>query len=235
MSIKIEFSRYDGLEDLFPPVPASKDLPEWYQNAQSYWNDSKRPQKDKAFTTVKKCMPVFDSLTSGYLIRTNQDIYVDQTENGPYFHWREDVSPLPGKLPLITQHSAFQAQEHPLNKYNNQLKIDNPWLIKTPKGYSCLFIPPVHRHKTIVILPGVVDTDSYYERIHFPFNFIEKGFEGMIPAGTPIAQVIPFKRESYKMEVTKPDINKQLATGMKTASRLFDAYRNLFWSRKEYK
>jgi hypothetical protein len=235
MSIKIEFSRYDGLEDPFPPLPASKYLPEWYQNAQSYWNDTKKPQREQPFTTVKKCIPVFDSITSGYILRTNQDMYVDQTDNGPYFHWREDASPKPGKLPLISEHSEFQAQGHPLNDYGYQLKLDNPWLIKTPKGYSCMFIPPMHRENPIVILPGVIDTDRYYERVHFPFNLKEKNFEGMIPAGTAIAQVVPFKRESYKMEVTKPDTQKQLSTGMKTGSKLFDAYRNLFWVRKEYK
>lgn len=235
MSIKITFSRYDGLDDPFHPVPASKALPEWYQSAQSYWNDKKEPQKDRAFTTVKKCIPVFDSITSGYLIRLGQDVFVEQTESGPYFHWREDAVKSPESLPMITEHSSFQAQGHPLNQFGYQLKIDNPWLINTPKGYSCMFIPPMHRDNQIIILPGVVDTDVYYERVHFPFNFKDKDFNGMIPAGTPIAQVIPFKRESYYMSITEPDKKRQLNTGLRTGAKLFDAYRNIFWNRKEYK
>lgn len=234
MSIKIEFSRFDGIEDPFHPIPASKMLPEWYKNASSYWNDKKIPQRDMPFTTVKKCVPVFDSITSGYFILTNQDIYIEKTEDGPYFHWREDSVISDKSIPLITEHTAFQAQGHPDNQFGYQLKFDNPWLIKTPKGYSCMFIPPVHRENQIIILPGVVDTDSYYERVHFPFNLKDKDFEGMIPAGTPLVQVIPFRRDKFKMEITQPDKKAHKKNAIIASSKIFDAYRNNFWNRKEY-
>ena len=232
MSVKIEFSRFDGVEDIFPPIPANMDLPQWYKDAQSYWNDTKRPMRNRSFTTIKRCVPILDALSAGYLLRTNQDLFVEQLDDGPYIHWREDAVQ---KTALITEHDAFQVQNHPLNQYGYQLKMDNPWLIKTPKGYSCMFVPPMHRDNQIIILPGVVDTDEYYERVHFPFNFKDKNFEGMIPAGTPIVQVIPFKRESYKYSITQPIEKEHKHNAMKASSKIFDAYRTLFWHRKEYR
>lgn len=233
MAVKIEFSRYDGLEDIYPPIPANQMLPTWYKEAQSYWQDQKRPLRDQPYVTIKKCVPVLDSMSSGYILRLGQDIFIEQQSDGPYIHWRTDAVNSQGSL--ITEHAEFQVQQHPDNQYGYQLKIENPWLIKTPKGYSCMFLPPMHRENQILILPGVVDTDSYYERVHFPFNLKDKDFDGLIPAGTPIVQVVPFKRESYKMDVVQPDKKLHQKNGLIASSKLFDAYKNNFWHRKEYR
>lgn len=233
MAKKIKFSRYDNAEVAYQPAPSSKFLPEWYKNAQSYLNDEKKPNVGLPFVTIKKCIPVFDAITAGYMIVLNRDMYVQQLEDGPYFHWRtEDKEE---KEDVLTEHHEFQVQGHPDNNLGYQLKIENPWLIKTEPGYSCMILPPLHRDNDIVILPGVVDTDKYYQTINLPFNLKFKDFEGMIEAGTPIAQVIPFKRESFVMSVVPLDSNQKLSTQRAVASKLFDAYKNIFWSRKDYK
>lgn len=234
MAKKIEFSRYDDTEGVYNPAPSSKFIPEWYKEAKSYANDVKKPSKDQAFSTIKKCVPVFDALTAGYMIVLQQDFYVEQTENGPYFHWRSE-NENQKDTDVLSSHSPFQAQKHPENNLGYQLKIENPWIIKTEKGYSCMFLPPMHRDNQIIILPGIVDTDTYYEKVALPFNLKDKYFEGMIEAGTPIAQVIPFKRESYEMSITPLDKEKNFRNQRTVASKLFDAYRNIFWSRKEYR
>ena len=196
MPKSIYFSIIDDAESLYNPVPAGKLIPEWYKNAKSYLNNEKKPSIDQAFVTIKKCVPVFDSMTAGYLILLGRDIYCEQTETGPFFHWRTEGDEESGKV--LTQHVEFQVQDHPDNTLGHQLKIENQWMIKTDPGYSCLIIPPMHRDNQIVVLSGIVDTDKYYEKINLPFNLKNDKFEGMIEAGTPIAQIIPFKRESYK-------------------------------------
>lgn len=232
MAKKIYFSKIDGTESVYNPIPANKLIPEWYKKAKSYLNDKKKPNMDQAYTTVKKCVPVFDSITAGYLILLGRDVYCEQVESGPFFHWRTESDK---ENEFLTQHSDFQAQGHPDNVLGHQLKFENEWVIKTEPGYSCLIIPPMHRDNKIVILPAIVDTDKYYEKINLPFNLQDNNFEGMIEAGTPIAQVIPFKRESYEMKVVPVDKEKSLYNQKIVSSKLFDAYRNLFWSRKEYK
>lgn len=234
MAKKIEFSRYDDTEAVYLPAPSSKFLPEWYKQAKSYLNDEKKPNNNEAFSTIKRCVPVFDAITMGYMIVLGQDMYCEQTKSGPYFHWRSEGAGNEGD-DVLTQHTYFQHQNHPDNNLGHQLKIENPWIIKTEPGYSCMVIPPMHRDNKIVILSGVVDTDSYYEKINLPFNLKDKNFEGMIEAGTPIAQIIPFKRESYKMSVVPLDKKRSFKNQRTVASRLFDAYRNNYWIRKEYK
>jgi hypothetical protein len=233
MAKKIYFSIIDDTESLYNPTPASKLIPEWYKNAKSYLNNDKKPSIDEAFVTIKKCVPVFDSMTAGYLILLGRDIYCEQTETGPFFHWRTEGDEESGRV--LTQHVEFQVQGHPDNTLGHQLKIENQWMIKTEPGYSCLIIPPMHRDNQIVVLSGIVDTDKYYEKINLPFNLKNDNFEGMIEAGTPIAQVIPFKREPYKMEVVPIDKKRSANNKRAVSAKLFDAYRNIFWARKEYK
>ena len=49
-------------------------------------------------------------------------------------------------------------------------KFINKWLIKTPPGYSCLFVKPLNHFETrFEIISGVVDTDTYINTINFPF------------------------------------------------------------------
>ena len=53
----------------------------------------------------------------------------------------------------------------------------------------------MHRESVFTIMDGIVDTDSYNALVNFPFFLNDWSYEGLIPAGTPMAQVIPFKRE----------------------------------------
>jgi hypothetical protein len=86
------------------------------------------------------------------------------------------------------------------------------------------------------ILPGIVDTDEYYAPINFPMVINDPNFEGLIPKGTPIAQVIPFKRESWKMEIGgEKELAEQEKVGQKLLTKFFDRYKTMFRANKEYK
>lgn len=63
----------------------------------------------------------------------------------------------------------------------NAGKFTNKWLIKTPPGYSCLFIKPMNRlEPRFDIIPGVVDTDTYVNVINFPFILNKKDEQFLI-------------------------------------------------------
>ena len=86
------------------------------------------------------------------------------------------------------------------------------------------------------ILPGIVDTDQYTAPVNFPFVFNDPSFEGLIPKGTPIAQVIPIKRESWGIKIgNQKDYNEQRKNSIKLQTKFFDRYKSMFWTRKEYK
>jgi hypothetical protein len=139
----------------------------------------------------------------------------------------------------IEFHPHQQLGEYPNSEKKPVLadypKWMNAWSIKTPPGYSCLFTQPFHRNSVFTILDGVVDTDTYTAPVHFPFTFNDWGFEGLIPAGTPIAQVIPFKRESWEMEIGKEIENEESKkVTVKLHTKFFDSYKSQFRQIKEY-
>lgn len=229
----IKFTKTIGsISDEYAPVPASRVIPEWFKKTKPYLNDSGKQELDSSFQpqeSIKKCMPVFDALTAGYVIPTYHDLWVKKNDNGDIVYITSgDVN--------INFHPVIQAPYHPKMNHHPYPKWDNPWAIETPKGYSCLFIPPVHGgNKYFTIVEGIVDTDMYPSPVLFPFVLNDVNFEGLIPAGTPMVQVIPIKRDEWNMEMgTDEDRFKSYEIKNKLTSVFFDRYKKFFWNRKSY-
>ena len=229
MSKAIKFSNTSGWKDLEKPQPASAFIPDWYKNVESYIGGKKTTDgKGMSMATIKRCMPVFDAITAGYIITSPADVMVTIKDGHQNFEW--------ANFGLISFHPIEQAPEHPARKPYQYPKWNNPWGIKTPKGYSTMFIQPMHRESVFTILPGIVDTDIYTAQVNFPFVVNDPNFEGLIPKGTPIAQVIPFKRDAWKMEFGgQEELTEQINITTKLNTKFFDRYKTMFWSRKEYK
>lgn len=226
--MKIKFTNISGI-DIDLPQPAYKLIPDWYKETNSYLTESKIPDGQGGTTaTIKKCMPVFDAMTAGYIISLPADVYVSIKDGGQYFEW--------ATLGLVDFHPIVQAPNHPERKPYAYPKWMSPWAIKTPKGYSTLFTQPMHRESVFTILPGIVDTDDYYAPVNFPFVINDPKFEGYISKGTPICQVIPFKRDKWQIEFgTKNDVAEQIKITQKLHLKFFDRYKQMFWTRKEFK
>ena len=230
MTVKITFLNTNENLSIYPPKPASQVIPDWYKQMNSYLTNKKFPLKDGLTSaTIKRCMPVFDAVTAGYIIFTDADISVTEAERGKQYYWSRGLG--------VNSHPFVQAAGHPrISPQEGALKIVNTWTIQTPKGYSCLFLNPLHREKLpINIYEGVVDTDTYHLPVQFPCQLTDPNFEGIIPAGTPIVQVIPFKRESFEMEITKQNEAYKDKITNKLNLTFFDKYKDRFWSRKEYR
>jgi len=222
----ITFIKCLDVSDEFQPIPAKDCLPEWYKKQQSYIDQKKRPDGSGNTTaTIKKCMPVFDAMSAGYIIFSPVDLYVSRKEDGQtWYEWPS--------LDIITFHSKNQADKYPSTQISFP-KWTNAWGIKTEPGYSVLFINPMHHDSPIRILEGIVDCDQYVAPVNFPFILADENFEGLIPAGTPIAQVIPFPRTSYKMEILFDSRAAHECT-RNLKSKFFDSYKIQFWKKKEY-
>lgn len=226
----IIFTNTANIPEDFTPKPASKFIPDWYRNLESYTIKEKKPDGNAGTTaTAKRCMPIFDAITAGYIIVSPADVYVSQRDGVPYYEWAH--------FDLIQFHPAGQAPEHPhRNGHMAYPKWINHWAIKTPKGYSTLFVQPFHRGSVFSILPGVVDTDTYTAPVNFPFVLNDLKFEGIIPAGTPIAQVIPYKRETWEMQLgSEQEFIEQININNKLKTKFFDRYKTMFRANKEYK
>ena len=242
--MEIIFTNTLDVHQAYAPTPASSCVPEWYRDMESYVNGVKKPNGEGKNTgTIKRCMPVFDAITCGYILYTPTDVYVSQRptldtqgndtgKTAPWYEWPS--------LEQIAFHPYIQAPHHPnkggLSEDGLYPKWVNPWSIKTPKGYSALFTQPMHRESPFTILDGIVDTDTYYAPVNFPFVLNDWNFEGLIPAGTPMAQVIPFKRDSWTMKLgDETERNSQSKVSSYLRSSFFDSYKNKFRQPKHYR
>jgi hypothetical protein len=115
-------------------------------------------------------------------------------------------------------------------------KFNNPWIVQTSKGYSTLFTNPLNRWSDVEIISGVVDTDTYYQHINFPFVWRgkEEG-EFIIKKGDPLIQCIPFKRQRFSTACDKVDESKFLKNLAIFSNSRLDSYKNQFWNKRSKK
>lgn len=216
------------------PIPSIKLVPEWYKNITPLINGSKKlsflPGTGSPNITIKKCVPFLDAITIGYMAVLEDDILVEKLNGFPYLSWRSS------KEVLITNHALEQYDGIPIPKeYSTAIfKWNNNWTIELPKGYSAYFTHPNNRFDLpFTTLSGVVDCDAYNVPVQFPF-MIRDDFEGIVKAGTPICQIILFKREAWKS--SKEIFNNEKSyVNQRLFNRIFiSAYKKLFWSKKTY-
>jgi hypothetical protein len=247
---EIEFSAH---EDYFAlkedyPIPTKLNIPEWY----------KKLDHEVTRLTIKGCMPFLDTLTSGYLLKIPQDFYLRHNvenknkEDKPFkdsfqTFGLHQVSQLLNAKSInlnsgLDTHSINQLGESPLIEKNKNLpfyKILNPWKIKTPKGYSCLFLPPLNNSDDrFSIIPGIVDTDTFPNEINFPIVINGDKYpilETTIKKGTPYVQIIPFKREPWKMSIKKRKQKEVQISRLFYGLKLLHVYKEKYWSKKIWK
>ena len=242
----IEFSAH---EDYFAlkedyPTPIKLNIPDWY----------KKLEHNMESITIKGCMPFLDSLTAGYLLKMPQDFHVKHNVENK--HGLKDsfqtfglhsMSQALGENYLnlnsvIDVHPIKQVEGAPFIEKNKNLpfyKIYNPWKIKTPKGYSCLFVPPLNNSDDrFSIIPGIVDTDTFPNEINFPIVINGDKYpilETLIKKGTPYVQIIPFKRDPWKM-ICKTRNHKEIQNSrLFYGLRLLNIYKDRYWNKKSWK
>ena len=226
---EIEFISNKNVLPEYLPLPCIKFLPNWFLTT-SLFKDNReglRAYEDGLNTTIKHCVPILDTVYNGYYILTENDIWVDQKDNKPTFLWKLDGT-------TIKEHSLSEIGINLIedNYFEIPYSFISSWGIKTPPGYSSFILHPMNDvEMPFRCMSAIVDTDTYNLPLNFAF-FIKKDFVGLIPAGTPIVKVMPFKRDSWKMKISQ---NKKLENqARKFNSLIYRSYRNQFWSPKKF-
>jgi hypothetical protein len=218
------------------PTPASKNVPDWWKSVPPYFHLDDRNNKSFnlfggiANATFKKCVPMLDALVSGYIIHLWSDVQIVQEANGPSIKWRVSKD-------VFSQHGALSGLvESPAGYSSDVFKYHNAWNPRTPSGYSVMVTQPFgYRDTPFHAVPGIVDSDKDSPSMLLPPVWIKEGFEGIVEKGTPIAQVIPFKRESWKAEFSSLSPGElQKLEDKHFNSTLINHYIKNIWSKKEY-
>jgi hypothetical protein len=218
----------------FPkPSACVKQIPEWYKDQPSFFG---KEEERLANLTVKKCIPFFDSMSMGYFLKMPVDLYINTKNNNVQCTISKDFSAIENIL--ISWHLSDRISHYPIDSdiYLKDLFRINPmWMTKTPPGYSTLFTSPMHQgHSPLKVIEAVVDTDNFLTAGLNSF-FLQKDFEGTIKQGTPIIQVIPFKRENWEISIDMDHDPEEISKQRKKGKGLYpNAYRKNAWEKKNF-
>ncbi len=185
------------------PSPIIKTLPNWYRKADRFATNPatgkpwEMPDGSGKIPTWKACPAVFDIMGSGYVYKTPCDIEVFIDSMGMVQIKIEDER----SKDFIQERSPMPQFKHPHGYHDKHFAWWADWAVELPDGYSALYTQPFNRFELpFLTTSGIIDNDKVKLPGTMPF-FIIKGFTGTIPAGTPYAQILPFKREHWESEV----------------------------------
>jgi len=228
-----------SLESKSLPKPVIKTIPGWYRKADRFAKDESTgnfyigPDGGK-IPTWKACPAIFDIMGSGYSLNTPCDIDFFQGSNGLEFK----VASVKYS-DFIQSRSEMPQFEHPKGYYKNHFAWTCDWQIKLPEGYSALYSQPFNRFELpFLTVSGIVDNDKVNMPGSMPF-FIVDGFEGTIPAGTPYAQLLPFKRENWESDIVEQNDGSEIMIQSIENSKIYrkpdgGIYKNEVWEPRKY-
>jgi hypothetical protein len=234
---EIEFVALDkySFEVCPKPFPASQALPQWWKDATPYIKgpgnlDGKKiiVENLESNASFKKCTPMLDLLSSGYIVPLWADVQI-RIENGlPLISWRVQKD-------VFSLHSV-QEVEIPNGYQKTQFKFSNQWVPKLPKGYSALIIAcPGYPNNPFRTMQAIIDYDKTTHPLSPPM-FLKEGFEGILEKGTPMFQIIPFKRDNWKAKFSFLENGQHLINiDRDIRATMVNNYVKNFWEKKTYK
>lgn len=221
------------------PEPIIKSIPDWYRKADrfakkpdgEYWQD---PAIGGKIPTWKACPAIFDIMGTGYTLRTPCDIEFIKGDFGSIDFKISD----PKYKDFCTKREPMPQFHQPEGYYAIHFAWFPDWAIETPEGYSVLYSQPFNRFELpFLTTSGIIDNDKVNLPGSMPF-FLQKGFSGILPAGTPYAQMLPFKREDWEHEIVIEKASKLQSKNMENSAKYRKPdggiYKNEVWSKRTY-
>ena len=116
------------------------------------------------------------------------------------------------------------------------IKFNSFWTIELEPGWSLFATHPVNRDDLpFRLITGLVDADLFHDGgINFPAIWLEPDFSGVLPKGTPVAQVFAVPRNVPELEFESFDEPHQRAYE-KTVAQVLESpnvYRKHFRARR---
>ena len=194
--MNITFRCDPALIELLPrPVPAKAVLPDWLRAMAPRVMSGVH---QRSIRTVKQCPPFVDAMTHGFMLLLPCDVTVAAGQFS--WDWLLPALTVAGhpRAPL-SFHVPEQIAGSPLaHGVQSAIKFTSFWTIELEPGWSLMAVHPVNRlDLPFRTLTGLVDADRFNEvGINFPAVWVDAGFEGVLPRGTPFAQCYPVPREA---------------------------------------
>ena len=234
---------------LMPPQPAKMYMPEWYRKSEMFISKKTGMTTDKNDPDLsgglKSCVPFLDAMISGYMMTTWHDINVitdDYGTNFDYVRFNQRINDYetlpPSEIVSIVgerKGDSGAMMPRPAGHMQNHFIWRSEWGIRLPRGWSLMVTHPYNRFDLpFTTVTGFVDSDKFWTNGNLPF-FLKEGFNGIIPAGTPFAQLIPVKRQSWIAYSSIFSHKYARHLGDEARAVKYGYYRENNWDKKSYR
>jgi hypothetical protein len=223
----IRFAAIHGAYNYSPVarIKLASDLsnqPDWLKKQKNYENS-----RDKFLN----CPGMADYLKAGYIIPAWGNIKI-KANRADTITIVDSHNPIvtPMNYKLVDGLVPIESSVKP-----KVTKIVAPWAIFTKPGYSAYLLPAIYHSpflKDLYVYSGIVDYDDFTV-CNFLFTALRE-CEIEIPVGTPLLQVIPFKREDITAVSMRGSIVDQEKSAFHFPQKLKAAYRKFCHKRKKY-
>jgi hypothetical protein len=214
------------------PRPAKSFYPKWVKEMPHTFINRNNVEAPYA----NYCMPFTDSFITGYIQELPCDVEFKKEllPDGGYqviYRWANNFVP-------VSTRNEKDGSPNFFPKFPGYEHLDFQWMTfwepKTPPGYSTFYMHPANRFDLpFLTMNGITDTDGWPIGGPIPF-LLKEGWEGVIPAGTPIIQMLFIKREDWHS--SKGVYDEEWDRGLQyQVRRVFkNGYKKLFWHKKVY-
>jgi len=186
----------------FKPVLAKTVSPDWWKKMKIF-----QAVRGRRAQTIRACPAMHDWLKSGWYILANRDMEILVGQD------REGLAD-ENYITRDASDSGYSSPSHPSDQFDNAFdyikngkghvkdafKMRNPWNIITPAGYSTFYLEPfLFQNDYFATWQGIIDTDRFNTNLdNSQIIFYPKTEESFtITKGTPLVQIIPYKREEW--------------------------------------
>ena len=194
----IRFTPVDNrLMESPPTVNSISQPPQWFK------------QIGKHQGSLRKCAGTIDFLSAGVTLPAWTNFRFRPDGNGTWEYGADEFSPEAG-IANISGFGYESTGECPMTSVRKletgqYPKIVNPWRFETAPGWSTMILPVYWEpNENYTVVPAVVHTD-FYHLANVVLNITTDRAFG-IKHGTPLVQLVPFKRNA---DFEKIDFNDE--------------------------
>jgi len=215
-------------------VSSARSVPQWFKEIPRVFKNN----DGENVPTAKHCFPFIEAFTTGYLLLTPEDYVVSRVEDGK--------ATISSETTIIPERNPKTIGDMPSPSGYRKESFSWPYSfgIDIPTDCSIIFTQPFNRFELpFITITGIIDGPYVFSPGYLGF-YIREDFEGVIPMGTPYAQVIPIKKQDFTMESKTGILDNQLTEFIdpfqddsKYSDILMsnkDYYRRKVWQKKKY-
>ena len=148
--------------------------------------------------TVKRCMPFFDAMATGWLLPLAATVRLEVKDDGRVVNagWEFDRV-------MVSNHGAHQVAGNP-KEPSPPCKFHNYWSVRTPPGWSCLFLPPLNRPpQPFECVAGIIGKEHRRTRpqAREQIDLIVLQRQGFQASGELDAPILPSQHGEHRLDV----------------------------------